>query len=108
VSATKIEVTSSSDQNLKQNDKYSLSQEAKTLLKSASSRNDGTILKMAFIGGRLIKAGSESFGGERGREAAKWEAALEELLSFGLVTARGNKGEVFELTNKGWEVADAL
>ncbi|PXF64347.1 hypothetical protein [Kangiella spongicola] len=108
VSATKDEVTPNSDQSSQQNEQYRLSQEAKTLLRSASSRDDGTILKMAYIGGRVIQAGGESFGGERGREAAKWEAALDELLNLGLVTARGFKGEVFELTNKGWEVADAL
>ncbi|EAR28495.1 hypothetical protein [Pseudoalteromonas tunicata] len=108
VPVTKVEVIPTSEQIPTQNEQYSLSQEAKSLLKAASNRDDGTILKMALLSGRLIQAGGESFGGERGRETAKWDAALEELLSYGLVAARGYKGEVFELTNKGWEVADAL
>lgn len=87
---------------------YTLSEEAKTILKAAASRDDGTILKLSMLGGRVIQAGGESFGGERGREAAKWEAALNQLESEGLVVARGYKGEVFELTHEGWAVADYL
>lgn len=87
---------------------YSLSEEAKTLLKAAASRDDGTIMKMSYLGGRVIQAGGESFGGERGRQAAIWESALNELEDNGLVVARGYKGEVYELTHEGWNVADAL
>ena len=65
-----------------QNEQYALSQESQTLLKAASKQDDGTILNISNIGVRVIQAGGESFGGERGREAAKWEAALEELLGF--------------------------
>jgi hypothetical protein len=36
-----------------------------------------------------------------GKEAAKWENALNELEENGLVVARGYKGEVFELTYQG-------
>ena len=66
------------------------------------------ILKMAVLGGKFIQAGGQKFGGGRGREAPKWESALEELIDQGLVTERGYKGEVFELTYKGWEIADKL
>lgn len=59
-------------------------------MKAASKQDDGTILNISNIGVRVIQAGGESFGSERGREAAKWEAALEELLGFGLITARGS------------------
>jgi len=85
-----------------------LSEEAKTLLKAAAARNDGTILKHATMGGRIIQAGGQQFGGNRGRESAKWEHALNELESNSLVVGRGFKGEVFELTHKGWAVADSL
>lgn len=86
----------------------SLSEEARTLLKAAAERENGTILKIAYLGGRVIQAGGQKFGGERAREAAKWENALGELEENGLVIARGHKGEVFELTHTGWQVADAL
>lgn len=85
-----------------------LSEEAKTLLKAAASRDDGVILKMAVIGGRHIQAAGQTFGGGRGRESALWENALNELVRYGLVIARGYKGEVFELTHQGWALADEL
>jgi hypothetical protein len=88
--------------------RYQLSQEALILLKTASSRNDGSILKIAVIGGKFVQAGGQTFGGEGGRENAKWEHALNELLNEGLVVARGFKGEVFELTHEGWAFADML
>lgn len=86
----------------------SLSNEAISLLKAAAINDNGVILKISYMGGRLIQAGGQQFGGERGRESAKWENALDELISEELVTARGYKGEVFELTHKGWASADAL
>lgn len=88
--------------------KYKLSEEAQILLKAAGARDDGTILKIAVMGGRFIQAGGQSFGGGGGRESARWEHALNELLNEGLVVARGYKGEVFELTHEGWALADEL
>lgn len=87
---------------------YQISEEAQTLLKAASQRDDGTILKIATLGGRTIQAGGQAFGGQRGKEAAKWENALNELVQNSLVVARGYKDEVFELTYQGWELAEKL
>ena len=87
---------------------YRLSEEAMTLLKAAASRDDGTIMKLAFVGGRVIQAGGQSFGKGGGRESAKWENALSELVNEGLVVARGYKDQVFELTHQGWALADNL
>jgi len=87
---------------------YALSDEAKSLLQAAASRDDGSIMKIARIGGRFIQAGGKTFGEGRGRENARWEAALDELEREGLVVARGYKGEIYELTHEGWAVADAL
>lgn len=85
-----------------------LSVEAKELLKAAASDESGAIISAAYIGGRSIQAGGKSFGGERGRDSAKWEAALKELESTSLVVGRGDKGQIYELTHRGWEVADGL
>jgi hypothetical protein len=87
---------------------YRLSDEAQILLKSAASRDDGTILKISMLGGRLIRAGVTTFGTGGGRESAKWEHALNELLNERLVVERGYKGEVFELTHEGWNLADQI
>ncbi|MGH8427869.1 MAG: hypothetical protein ACRES7_07800 [Gammaproteobacteria bacterium] len=85
-----------------------MSKEAAVLLKAASKEEHGTILKMAVIGGRFIQAGGMSFGGQGGRDSAKWEHALNELLALNLVVARGYKDEVFELSLEGWAVADRI
>jgi len=103
-----IHIATESLSSLASQQQYALSEEAKTILKAAASKEDGTILKIAMLGGRIIQAGGESYGGGHGREAAKWEAGLDELETEGLVVGRGYKGEVYELTHEGWKVADAL
>lgn len=85
-----------------------LTVEAKQILKLAAVEKDGTILRVSYIGGKTIQVGGQQLGGESGRESAKWEAALDELISEGLVVERGNKGQVFELTHKGWGIADRI
>jgi predicted transcriptional regulator len=37
-----------------------------------------------------------------------WKQAINDLASYGMLADRGYKGEVFELTGKGFEVADLL
>ncbi|AZM96576.1 MAG: hypothetical protein GYB28_05350 [Gammaproteobacteria bacterium] len=87
---------------------YHLSAEATSLLKAAATDEHGIILKREYIGGQDIQAGNKSFGSTSRREFSKWEAALNQLVNQGLVIDRGYKGEYFELTHEGWEVADAL
>jgi len=85
-----------------------LGNDAKELLKAAATDAGGTILSVRHLGGHHIQAGGQQFGGSYGRESAKWQAALDELVEQELVVDRGYKGEVFELTNLGWRVADEL
>ncbi len=106
--APDVEIVSNTSASRGAGQQYMLSDEAITILKAAAARDDGTILKLSYMGGRVIQAGGESFGGEHGREAAKWEAALNQLVSERLVAGKGYKGEVFELTHEGWAVADTL
>lgn len=42
------------------------------------------------------------------RKKAKVEEALEVLMDQGLMRDKRGKGEVFSLTNLGWEVSDGL
>lgn len=85
-----------------------LSNDAKALLRAAAKSESGTILNVRTLGGHEIKAGDEEFGGSYGRESARWENALNELWEADLITDRGYKGEVFELTYAGWKIADQL
>ena len=83
-----------------------LSQEAKILLQKAAEK-DGMIMKLRMMGGQIIQTGNESFQGDN-RQQAKWERGLRDLLKAGYVVGRGHKGEVFELTADGYDLADRL
>ncbi len=86
-----------------------LMDEAKTLLKEASMDRNGIIMKLPFRGITLIKTNGKTMPQDDSpREMAKWTAAFEELIDNGLVKERGLKGEVFEVTNYGYEVAEKL
>ena len=86
-----------------------LSNEAKVLLKEASRDQNGVIMSVRFIGGQVIQTNGRNLvdSGDR-RSVARWEAALAELLDNGLVIPRGHKGEVFEVTDAGYRLADTF
>lgn len=86
-----------------------LSREAKILLKEASLDSDGTVLYLRVIGETEIKANNKSLIQSKDRrEIAKWEGALQELLSKGLLESLGAKNQIFEITNLGYQVADMI
>lgn len=87
---------------------YNLSRQAFEILKAASENKKGTILKSQSIGNRTIHAGNQSFGSEGSRDFALYDDALGELVAYGLIKGLGEKGEIFELTHKGWQAADAI
>lgn len=89
----------------------SLSQEARVLLKEASQDQGGAILHVRYLEGTSIQTNGKSLihplAHDR-RELAKWEDALQQLKEHELVIQRGSKGEVFEITNLGYQVADMI
>lgn len=86
-----------------------MSAEAKELLLEATAGNDGMIMRLATLGGRYVQANGKSFGDPRDRRSnARWEYAIEELVDQGFLIARGVKGEVFEVTARGYDTADRL
>jgi hypothetical protein len=87
----------------------SLSEEARILLVEAAQDKNGTILKLATLGGRYIQSRGKTFGDPSDRRSsAKWEYALEQLVSAGLVLARGHKDQFFELSEPGYRMAEYL
>ncbi|CAB3884518.1 hypothetical protein LMG26684_03761 [Achromobacter mucicolens] len=86
-----------------------ISAEARVLLKEASLDDHGSILYIRYIGGTDIQTNGKNVipSGER-REVAKWEQALNELVALNLVVERGRKGEFFELTNLGYQIAEMI
>lgn len=87
----------------------SLTAEARVLLRECSKDTHGRIIHARYIGGSSIQTNGKNLTPslER-REMAKWEAALEQLQDEGLIISRGYKGEVFEITNLGYQVADMI
>lgn len=87
----------------------SLSPEARILLKEASLDPQGNILYVRYIGGTDIQTnGKNVIPSSERREVAKWEQALKELVNLELVVARGHKGEIFEVSNLGYQIADMI
>ena len=64
---------------------------------------------MEYMSGSHVQANGKSFGeGSDRRTFARWEFAIEQLESTGLITAKGHKHEVFAVTAKGYDLADKL
>lgn len=86
-----------------------ISHEAKILLKEASKDKNGTILCLRHFGGTDIQVnGQNMVASNEAREVARWESALNELEEKNLVVGRGEKGQVFNITNEGYQVADMI
>jgi hypothetical protein len=86
-----------------------MSTEARTLLIEASQDRGGHILHMKFLAGEEIQTNGKQFvkdGGARSR--ATWVSALEELVTLSLIRDLGWKGEVYQLTREGYDVAELL
>ncbi|WP_223452733.1 MULTISPECIES: DUF4062 domain-containing protein [unclassified Pseudomonas] len=86
-----------------------LSVEARVLLKEASQDMHGIIMYIRHLNGTNVQTNGKNFIGSRDRrEIAKWEHALDELRTKGLIVARGASGEMHELTNFGFQIADMI
>ncbi|WP_095180619.1 DUF4062 domain-containing protein [Pseudomonas sp. Irchel 3F6] len=87
----------------------SLTHEAKVLLKEVSQDPHGRLTYVRYIGGAAMQSNAKSFlDSKERREVAKWENALQLLQEEELIVERGHKGEFFEITAKGYEVADTI
>jgi len=87
--------------------KTTLSKEAKTLLEGAAADPSGLVLFERFGEGvDLHTNGISLFTNKADHQTlATWESALQELVSNGLLIDRGNQGEIFEITKKGYDAA---
>lgn len=86
-----------------------ISGEALKLLQAACDAKDGMIMKSADLSGTYVIANSINFiTSQERREVAKWESALDELLGYGLVQARGAKGEIFVVSQNGYNYIEDL
>ena len=85
-----------------------LSDDAKSVLRAAAE-GGGRVTCMRTHGGGWVSAGGTIMKrSDEPRERARWEAAIEELRRHHYLKDMGHKGEVFELTKAGWDMADSL
>ena len=85
-----------------------LSAEAKELLLAACEDHSGTIMSLRQMGGTFIQTNGKTFGGDTAREQARWEGALRDLIHNSYVLERGVKGEVFQVSDRGYALADKI
>lgn len=86
-----------------------LTNETRTLLKEASLDSHGTIIHAKYISGTDIQTnGKNLISSKERREISKWEAALQDLVNKELIVDRNNKGEIFEVSNIGYQLADMI
>lgn len=87
-----------------------ISKDALILLIYAASDNSGQIIMSRTLSGLSVYGGGYNFirGERNAREEARWSAAVEELEDNNLIADRGYKHEIFEVTNDGYEIADAF
>lgn len=89
--------------------KSNLSEESMTLLKEASKTETGQIFKLRRDRGYYIQTNQFVYSDPSNRRtAAIWEDAIEQLQREGYIKDVDYKGECFELTRSGYELADTL
>ncbi len=87
----------------------SLSNEARILLKEASLDSHGHVLYVRHFGGTDIQTNGKNIIPDKSRRViAQWESALQELVHSNLLVVRGHNGELFEVTNLGYQIADMI
>ncbi len=86
-----------------------LSKEARELLLEATKGASGVISKTQTFNGLSVRTNGRNFVKVGNmRSAAKCEQAVKDLQNLELIEDPAGKGEVFEVTHKGFQIADSL
>ncbi len=86
-----------------------ISRGAESLLQTACEDEDGTIIKTSSFSGFQLQAGRKEFViSQKRRDVAEWEKCFEELLLNEFITEKGSTGEVFVVSQKGYEFIEEL
>jgi len=85
-----------------------INEEEKEVLKAACLDKNGQIMRRTFIGGRFIQAGNLQLGNDNNMEFLKYDEALKSLKAKELIQDVGQKGEIFEISYKGWDLISKL
>jgi len=86
-----------------------LSPEARQLIMEGAQDQNGRIMYLRMMGSTVMQTNGKNLITDRDpRTEATWRGALEELVDAGLASPLGHKGEQFEMTRNGYEVADRI
>jgi hypothetical protein len=86
-----------------------LSAEAQQLLLAGSEDPGGTVMCISTMEGAMVNTNKKGFSkGRDPRSQARWKAAVQELAALRFLEEIGEKGEVFEVTDAGYEAADHI
>ncbi len=86
-----------------------LSDAAKILLKEASRDNRGYVMYDVTMQGISIETNDKNIIPDRNpRIVAQWVAALQELVEAYLLDNKGPRGEILQVTPRGYEIADMI
>jgi hypothetical protein len=84
-----------------------LSASAWELLREAVNDKHGSIIASRSLSGLAVATNGRNFILDSSpRTEARWEAAVRELDQLGLIRDLGHKGELFNVTEKGYEIVD--
>jgi TIR domain len=94
---------------LQKPDAPSLSDATQQLLMAASEDSNGRLIKVGTQGGLIVQTNGQEFGRKGdARSEALMERAVKDLCARGLLEPIGHKGEIFKVTQEGYEEADRL
>ena len=86
-----------------------LSETAKLLIKEVSKDSSGQLIKVRFSGGFVFQTNNKQLNeDDSSRTKARWDSALNELLNQDLLEPLGHKGEMFRITQKGYDLEDTF
>ena len=90
-----------------------ISDDAKELLMEAAKDSMRMIRALKTYGGLEISANGKSFvetgdAKSEARSKARWQQAIRELVDHGLIEDPTGKGQIFEVTHSGFQLADNL
>lgn len=86
-----------------------LSPEAAILLREAAADPAGVVVFAHYGMGAELTTNDKSLLPDQSRRTlAAWEAALQQLVDAGLLAPRGEAGEVFEITQPGYDAAGRI
>lgn len=89
--------------------KSSLSAEAQKMLTEASKDPTGKIMKLDYVGGSHFYTNGKQLNEDYSpRTIARCKDAINVLLSSDLISELGYKGNSFQVTRKGFEIADEI